>query len=160
MADDDTPLLALDGNFDEVRPAGPIARFFGYLSSVTMIAAGPALVIVLHLVGELQWQGVVGGIAIVCTAGLLGLMQAVSIARQRRRAVRLASNGRRAVARVTGSRSRSLGEEDGVELSLMIEGPGVPAFSTTRREPAGRARDVGDAFEVLVDPDNGVYRVL
>lgn len=157
---DDTPLLASDGNFDEVRLSGPVARAFGYLSAVVQIAAGPALVIVLLLVGELGWPGIVGGIAIACTAGVFGVMQAVSISRQRRRAARLARNGRRAVARVTGSRPRSLGEEDGVELTLVIEGSDVPAFETAHRELARRAHDVGDAFDVIVDPSDGVYRVL
>lgn len=156
----DRPPLASNGNFDEVHVSGPVGRFFGYLGAAIEIAAGPALIIVLLVVGELQWPGVVGGIAVLCTAGSMGVRQIVSIQRQRRRAERLARKGRPAVAQVISSRSRPLGEEDGVELTLLIEGPEVPAFRTTRREVAHSARDVGDSFDVLVDRSDRIYRVL
>lgn len=157
---DDTPLYASDGNFDEVRVAGAIVRGFGLVFDVVMIAAGPALVIVLAVFGELNWVGVLGGIAIFCTAGWGGVRHIVSAKRARRRAYRVKRNGRPAVATVLASREVSLGEQDGVEITLKIAGTEVPTFHTTRRETTGQAHEVGDEFRVVVDPSDGAYRIL
>lgn len=157
---DDTPRFATDGNFDEVRVAGPVVRGIGVLFDIVMIAAGPALVIVLAIFGELNWIGVLGGIAIFCTAGWGGVTHLKSAKRARRRAARVERNGRPAVATVIASRDVSLGEQDGVEITLKITGPEVPSFHTTRRETTGQAHEVGDEFRVVVDPSDGVYRIL
>ncbi|GAB09669.1 hypothetical protein GOARA_045_00230 [Gordonia araii NBRC 100433] len=156
----DTPRLVLDGNADEVRPQGLFVRVVCYFFGALAIAGGPGLVIVLAVVGELGWPGILGGVALTATIGVSGVLEIMSVARNHRRSLRIARTGRPAIARVTASRPRSLGEEDGVELTLAIEGDDVPAFAATHRELARKAHAVGEEFPVLVDPSDGLFRVV
>ena len=50
----------------------------------------------------------------------------------------------------------SLGEESGTQLTLSISGPKVPEYRTRLRGTTA-VRDVGDTFEVLVDPRDNAW---
>lgn len=156
----DRPILASDGNFDEVVPRGAVARAFGYSGAAIAMLAGPALIVVLALAGELAWQGVVGGMATTVLVGGFGLAEWLSIARGKRRADRLTRTGRPATALVVGARPCSIGEETGTEVTLRISGPEVPEFEVTHRGPTHRVPAVGESLAVVVDPSDGLFRIL
>ncbi|MEU4385564.1 hypothetical protein [Promicromonospora sp. NPDC023805] len=159
MARDDLP-LANDGNFDQVVPAGPVARLFTYVSETVGLLAGPALIVALDLVGELQWQGILGGVVVTVVVGGLSAASLVATVRMKRRTDRLARNGQPATAHVVDSRTVSIGEETGTELTLRISGPDVPEFETTHRGTDHRTGELGDEFPVVVDPSDNIFMIL
>lgn len=159
MARDGLP-LADDGNFDQVVPAGPVARSFAYLWGTVGLLVGPALIVVLAVVGELQWQGIVGGGVTTLAVGGISAASLLATVRMKRRTDRLARNGRPATAHVVGSRTVSIGEETGTELTLRISGPDVPEFETTHRGTDHRIGALGDEFPVVVDPSDNIFMIL
>jgi hypothetical protein len=159
MTRDDLP-LADDGNFDQVVPAGPAARLFAYVSETVGLLAGPALIVVLYLVGELQWQGILGGVVVTLVVGGMSAASLLATVRMKRRTDRLTRDGRPATAHVVGSRTVSIGEESGTELTLRISGPDVPEFETTHRGRDHRAGALGDEFPVVVDPSDNIFMIL
>jgi hypothetical protein len=159
MKPDDLP-LADNGNFDQVVPAGPVARAGAYLMGTIGLLLGPTLVVLLDLGDELQWQGILGGVVVTLLIGGLSAASIVATVRMKRRADRLARNGRPATARVVGTRTVSIGEETGTELTLRISGPEVPEFETTHRDTDRRVGEVGEEFPVVVDPADSVFLIL
>lgn len=152
--------LAEDGNFTQVVPRGRFARFASYTGGVLELLAGPALMIVIGRVGEFALPTLVGGIAVIVVVGGFGLATIVSTARMQRRVQRLAARGRPATAEVMDPRSVPLGEETGVEVTLLISGPDVPAFQTSYRGSDGRIDRLGASFPVIVDPADGAYMIV
>lgn len=152
--------LADDGNFDLVVPASPFARVMGYVGGVVLILLGPALMVVLLAVGAFEWPSLVGGLAILVVSGGFGLASAMSTRRMQRRVERLTRQGRPATARVIGSRAVTLGEaESGLEVALVIEGPGVSPIRTRLRGKDHRIEALGEEFPVIVDPADGAYLI-
>jgi hypothetical protein len=121
---------------------------------------GPALFVFLDLGDELRWQGVLSSVVVTLLVGGLSAAWLVATARTKRRADRLARNGRPATARVVGTRTVPIGEETGTEATLRISGPDVPEFETTHRSTDQRAGAVGDEFPVVVDPADNIFMIL
>jgi len=152
--------LAQDGNFTQVRVKGPVARFVSYVGGVIELLIGPALMITLAVVGAFELPTLIGGVAIIVIVGGLGLATIVSTARMQRRVRRLELHGRPATAEVQDPRSVILGEETGVEVTLRISGPGVPAFEAKHRGSDSAIERLGRSFPVIVDPSDGAYMIV
>jgi hypothetical protein len=156
----DTLLVANDGNFTLVVPKHPVLRFMSYASAVVGVLLGPALILVITLVGELHVLTIIGGVAILLTTGSWGIRSAISTARMQRRVLRLRARGLPATAQVVGTKSVSLGEETGTQLTLRISGTHVPMFRTTYRGKGSAFEDRGDAFAVVVDPKDNAWLIV
>ena len=152
--------LAEDGNFQQVIPKGPVARAMGYVGAVVLLLLGPALIVVVSAAGAFELPTLIGGIAILVVSGGFGILSMVSTARMQRRVERLARNGRPATAEVIASRAASIGEETGVEVTVRVRGPDVPAFEMTHRSTEARIGALGERFRVIVDPADGAYMIL
>ncbi len=160
----DDLLVAEDGNFDQVQPQGPVSRLFTYLGAALMMLGGPACIAIPAATGELAWSGMpvvaVIGVVVTIFVGGFGAMLWVSTSREKRRADRLARNGRPATARILGATSCTIGEESGTEFALRISGPEVPEFETTHRSSRDSEASLGAEFAVIVDPADNVFRIL
>ena len=152
----DRLFVAIDGNFDLVVPKHPVLRCVSYVFAVIGVLTGPALIVVIAMAGELHPFTVIGGIAIFVTIGIPGIASGRSTARMQRRVNRVKKHGRPATAHAVGSMPVSLGEESGTQLTLSISGPKVPEYRTRLRGTTA-VRDVGDTFEVLVDPRDNAW---
>lgn len=152
--------LAEDGNFQQVIPKGPFARAIGYVGSVVLLLLGPALIVVVSAAGAFELPTLIGGIAILVISGGFGVLSMVSITRMQRRVERLARNGRPAAAEVIAARPASIGEETGVEVTVRVSGPDVPAFEMTHRSTDSRIAALGETFRVIVDPADGAYMIV
>lgn len=152
--------LASDGNFDQVIPAGPVRRALSYLGGVVALMLGPALVIVIAAAGELAWQTLLGGAATLVFIGGFGVASMVSTARMQRRVERLARHGRPATAEVVSSRTASIGEETGTEVTMLVTGDGFEPFRATHRSTDARIERLGQRFRLVVDPSDGAYLIV
>lgn len=152
--------LAQDGNFQQVIPKGVVARVSSYVGGVVLLLLGPALMIGLGAAGAFELPTLIGGIAILATAGSFGVVSMVSTVRMKRRVERLARNGRPATAEVIASRPASLGEETGVEVTVRVSGPDVPEFEMKHRSTESRIAALGETFRVIVDPADGAYMIV
>lgn len=152
--------MAQDGNFAQVIPKGAVARAMIFVGGVVLLLLGPAMMIVIAVAGAFEWPTLVGGIAILLTAGGYGVLSMVSAVRMQRRVRRLARNGRPATAEVIASRTASIGEETGIEVTVRVSGPDVPSFEMTHRSTESRIAALGETFPVIVDPSDGAYRIL
>ncbi|WP_433273077.1 hypothetical protein ACQPZF_18085 [Actinosynnema sp. CS-041913] len=163
MGSDDL-LLADDGNFDQVQPQGPVGRLISYLCASLLMLAGPACIALSAVTGEPAWPGVLVvvaiGVVVTILVGGFGAMLWISTSRGKRRAGRLARNGRPATARIVGTTSCTLGEESGTELTLRISGPEVPEFETTHRSRLDTVSSLGEEFAVVVDPSDNLFRIV
>ena len=152
--------LAQDGNFQQVIPQGLVARVSSYIGAAVLLLLGPAMMIVVAAGGAFELPTLIGGIAILVTAGGFGILSAVSTMRMRRRVLRLERTGRPATAEVVSSRSASLGEETGIEVTLRVSGPDVPPFELKHRSTENRIAALGSSFPVIVDPADGAYLIV
>jgi hypothetical protein len=152
--------LAEDGNFQQVIPKGPVARASSYVGGVVLLLLGPALIVVVWVAGAFELPTLLGGIAILVTSGVFGILSMVSTTRMQRRVERLARNGLPATAEVIASRPASIGEETGVEVTVRVSGPDVPAFEMTHRSTESRIAALGETFRLIVDPSDRAYMIV
>lgn len=152
--------IAADGNFDQVVPVSTVGRVLIYAGSVIGILAGPAMMVTLFVAGAFQWQSLVGGVAVILTLGLFSLSSIVSTVRMQRRVQRLRRHGRAAIADVADSRSVSLGEESGLEVTLRISGESVATFEVAHRGSHSAIGRLGARFPVVVDPKDQAYMIV
>lgn len=152
--------LAQDGNFQQVIPKGRAARVASYIGGAVLLLLGPAMMITVGAAGAFEWPTLLGGIAILATAGGYGVLSTVSTVRMQRRVERLARNGRPAVAEVIGARPASIGEETGVEVTVRVSGPDVPPFEMKHRSTESRIAALGETFRLIVDPSDGAYMII
>jgi ABC-type nickel/cobalt efflux system permease component RcnA len=82
--DRDDPAPAIEASLDEVRPKRHVAWSSTYVNVIVGLAAGPALIAVLALAGELAWHGIVGGVLLALLMGGLGLSELTLAARAKR----------------------------------------------------------------------------
>jgi hypothetical protein len=80
----DVPPLAVDGTLDEVTPKRFRVGVSTFVNVIVGLAAGPALIAVLALAGELAWHGIVGGVLLALLMGGLGLSELTLAARTKR----------------------------------------------------------------------------
>lgn len=152
--------LAQDGNFRQVIPKSAFARLSAYVGGAVLLLLGPAMMIVIAAAGAFEWPTLVGGMAIIVTAGGFAVLSIVSTIRMQRRVERLARTGRPATAEVIAVRPASIGEETGVEATLRVSGPDVPAFEMAHRGTESRVGALGERFAVIVDPADGAYLIV
>ena len=65
-----------------------------------------------------------------------------------------------ATAEITAVRPISLGEESGVELKLLISGPGFEPFESTSQCKDHPALTVGGRLNAVVDPTDRLYAIV
>ncbi len=152
--------IAADGNFDQVVPVSVVGRIASYVGSVIGMVVGPAMVVMLFVAGAFEWQSLVGGVAILFTLGLFSLSSMVSTMRMQRRVQRLCRDGRAAFADVVDSRSVSIGEESGLEITLRISGERIATFEVAHRSSNGAIGRLGARFPVVVDPKGHAYMIV
>ena len=99
-------------------------------------------------------------VAVLLTFGLLSLGAMVSTMRMERRVQRLRRDGRAAVADVVDSRSVSLGEGSGVEVTVHISGAEIATFQVVHRGSDGAIGRLGARFPVVVDPKDHAYVIV
>jgi hypothetical protein len=151
------------------RQANLSSKRFGRL--VPRVLAAPLLLIGPFLVyaaaflatGEPtgnRWIMAVAGVAVTVSCVKLVLHEARLDDRARRDQRRLEAIGVPATAEITAVRPTSLGEESGIELSLLIRGFGLEPFesvSSCKDHPDLR---VGARLNAVVDPTDRLYAIV
>lgn len=98
------------------------------------------------------------GVAIYCVR--LTLSEARLDARARQDHRRLEAVGVAATAEITAVRPTSLGEESGIELSLLISGYGFEPFESASQCKEHPSLRVGARLNAVVDPANRLYAIV
>ncbi|GAA2398825.1 hypothetical protein Cme02nite_07640 [Catellatospora methionotrophica] len=80
--------------------------------------------------------------------------------RARQDRLRLETAGLPATAEITGVRATSLGEESGVELTLLISGTGFEPFESTSKCKDDEVLKVGARLNAVVDPADRLYAIV
>jgi ABC-type nickel/cobalt efflux system permease component RcnA len=82
--DRDDPAPATEVRLDEMRPKRRFAWSSTSVNVIVGLAAGPALIAVLALAGQLAWHGIVGGVLLALLMGGLALSELTLAARTKR----------------------------------------------------------------------------
>ncbi|MFG3705879.1 hypothetical protein ACGF7U_14255 [Micromonospora sp. NPDC047670] len=107
-----------------------------------------------------RWIMAVAGVGVTGSCVMLALREARLDDRARRDQRRLEAVGVPATAEITAVRPTSLGEESGIELSLLISGPGFEPFASASRCKEHPGLEVGARLNAVVDPTDRLYAIV
>ncbi|KXK59933.1 hypothetical protein AWW66_21665 [Micromonospora rosaria] len=107
-----------------------------------------------------RWIMGVAGVGVTISCAKLARYESRLRERARRELHRLEAVGVAATAEITAVRPTSLGEESGVELSLLISGPGFEPFESTSQCKDDPALTVGARLNAVVDPTDRLYAIV
>ncbi|MEU8088864.1 hypothetical protein AB0B57_35265 [Micromonospora sp. NPDC049101] len=146
-------------------PSGGFLRLTLGLLAFPLLLIGPSMVVaaIFLATGEPTLNRLILGVAGVgVTVSCVRLVRRESRSRERARRDlrRLEAVGVAATAEIVASRPTSLGEESGVELDLLISGPGFESFESTSRCKEDPALAVGARLNVVVDPSDRLYAIV
>ncbi|BCL17308.1 hypothetical protein [Micromonospora sagamiensis] len=146
-------------------PSGGSARLLLRVLEVPLLLLGPFMVCAAAFLATDEpttnrWIMAVAGVGV--TASSVGLVRYEARLRDRARRDlrRLETVGVAATAEITAIRPTSLGEEEGIELSLLISGPGFAPFGSASQCKDHPALKVGARLNAVVDPSDGLYVIV
>ncbi|MER7267011.1 hypothetical protein ABT344_01670 [Micromonospora carbonacea] len=146
-------------------PASGFWRLLLGVLGLGLLAIGPVLVYAAAFLATDEptvnrW--VMGAAGVGVTLSCLGLArrEARQHDRARRDQRRLETVGVAATAEITAMRPASLGEESGIEVSLLISGPGFEPFATASQCKEHPSLKVGARLNAVVDPTDRLYAIV
>ncbi|MEV0734172.1 hypothetical protein [Polymorphospora sp. NPDC050346] len=107
-----------------------------------------------------RWIMAVAGVGVTVSCVGLARFESRLNGQARRDQRRLETIGVLASAEITAVRPISLGEESGIELTLLISGPGFEPFESVSQCEDHSALRVGAQLNAVVDPTDGLYAIV
>ncbi|MFF3855083.1 hypothetical protein [Micromonospora sp. NPDC002575] len=146
-------------------PAGGLWRLVLGVLGLGLLAIGPFLVYAAaFLVTDEptlnRWIMAAAGVGVTLSCLGLARREALRHDRARRDQRRLETVGVAATAEIAAVRPASLGEESGIEVSLLIGGPGFEPFATTSQCKEHPSLEVGARLNAVVDPTDRLYAIV
>ncbi|WP_433318505.1 hypothetical protein ACQP0U_12385 [Micromonospora sp. CA-269861] len=147
-------------------PAGGFQRLvLRFLGLPLLLLIGPSMVFAAALLATSEpvlnrWILGVAGVGVTFSCVKLARHESRSHERARRDLRRLEATGVTGTAEIHAVRPTSLGEESGVELDLLVSGPGFDPFESTSRCRDHHALTVGTRLNVVVDPTDRLYAIV
>ncbi len=127
---------------------GPALLVLGLLGDDGPLAEGPA------------WPALVAGLLMTVVLTPFGLVVLAAVRRSRLDHDRLRRSGVPATATVTAVRPTTIGDEPGLDLTLLIAGAGLTTFEATCLVDGTDADLVeGTVLTAVVDPSDGLFDV-
>nr|BFE57899.1 hypothetical protein GCM10020063_024250 [Dactylosporangium thailandense] len=150
------------------RQANPPAGGFGRLMRVLgapLLLMGPFLVFAAAFLATSEptgnrWIMAAAGVGVTVSCVRLHRFESRLDDQARRDQRRLETAGVPATAEITAVRPASLGEESGIELSLLISGPGFEPFASASQCKDDSALKVAARLNAVVDPADGLYAIV
>ncbi|MEE6260738.1 hypothetical protein [Plantactinospora sonchi] len=146
-------------------PSGGFLRLVLWLLGIPLLLIGPFLVYAAAFLATSEpslnrWIMGVAGVGVTISCVKLAGYELRLHDRARRDLRRLEAVGVAATAEITAVRPTSLGEESGVELNLLISGPGFEPFESTSQCKDDSALTVGARLNAVVDPTDRLYAIV
>jgi hypothetical protein len=143
-------------------PAHPIRRVLGGVVNGLLFLIAPATVVVAIVVDMPtadRWIMGAAGVGITAYTAIFDRSIARANALARRRTQRLNEVGLPATAEILASTAISLGENNGVALTLRVTGAGVEPFDAVYECEAHPSLRVGAELSAVVAPADGLYAI-